>query len=115
MLFVILAVMCLVAIAFAAMPFVRDAQRYGLLAGASIVFVAAASAGIYAYTGSPGVPSGAGQQPEVDDMVASLAARLERQPDDLAGWKMLGRSYVQLYEQMLAARAADRQAVEEAS
>ncbi len=108
MLFAILAVMCLGAIGFAVLPFVRDAQRYSLLAGAAIVFVAAASAGIYAYTGSPNVASGAGQQPDVDQMVASLAARLERQPDDLGGWKMLGRSYLTLGNFDGAVRAFER-------
>lgn len=96
MLYVAFAVMCLVAIGFAVLPFARSAQRYGLLGGGAVVFVAALSVGIYAYTGSPGVPSGAGQQPDVDQMIASLAARLERQPDDVAGWKMLGRSYLTL-------------------
>lgn len=32
----------------------------------------------------------------VEEMVAGLAARLERQPDDLKGWTMLGRSYMAL-------------------
>lgn len=31
--------------------------------------------------------------PDVDTMIAKLAARLEKQPDDVNGWKMLGWSY----------------------
>lgn len=108
MLFVILALMCLLAIAFVIRPLARDVQRQGLLAGISVVFVAALSAGLYAYKGSPGLPSGASQQPDVDDMVASLAARLERQPDDLGGWKMLGRSYMTLNDFAAAADAFER-------
>lgn len=41
-------------------------------------------------------------------MVASLARRLEREPDDLQGWLMLGRSYAALEQFPLAARAYQR-------
>lgn len=96
MLWVVLSLMCLVAIVFTIRPLLGDLQRQGLLTGIAIVFVVAASAGIYGYTGAPDVPSGASNQPDADAMVASLAARLERQPDDLNGWKMLGRSQMSL-------------------
>lgn len=32
--------------------------------------------------------------PDVNTMIAKLVARLEKQPDDLKGWKMLGWSYL---------------------
>lgn len=32
--------------------------------------------------------------PDVDVMIAKLVARLEQQPDDVKGWKMLGWSYL---------------------
>ncbi|HSW13730.1 MAG TPA: c-type cytochrome biogenesis protein CcmI [Solimonas sp.] len=38
----------------------------------------------------------AGRQLAVEDMVAKLAARLEKSPDDIEGWAMLGRSYAVL-------------------
>jgi cytochrome c-type biogenesis protein CcmH len=41
-------------------------------------------------------------------MVAQLARRLERQPDDLKGWLMLGRSYSVLGQFPLAIRAYQR-------
>lgn len=41
-------------------------------------------------------------------MVARLARRLERKPDDLEGWLMLGRSYTALEQYPLAARAYQR-------
>jgi cytochrome c-type biogenesis protein CcmH len=41
-------------------------------------------------------------------MVASLARRLERHPDDLEGWLMLGRSYIVLEQPAHAARAYQR-------
>jgi cytochrome c-type biogenesis protein CcmH len=43
--------------------------------------------------------------PDVGEMVASLAARLKQDPDDLEGWLMLGRSYVSL-ERFVDAHAA---------
>jgi cytochrome c-type biogenesis protein CcmH len=47
----------------------------------------------------------AGQREEmIRGMVAGLAARLERQPDDIEGWRMLGRSWAVLGE---AARSAE--------
>ncbi|MBS0366983.1 MAG: hypothetical protein JSR67_14295 [Proteobacteria bacterium] len=42
------------------------------------------------------------------NMVSRLARRLERKPDDLAGWLMLGRSYLVLQEYPLAVRAFER-------
>jgi cytochrome c-type biogenesis protein CcmH len=41
----------------------------------------------------------------IQDMVAGLAARLEEQPDDLDGWRRLGRSYQVLGEPQKAADA----------
>jgi cytochrome c-type biogenesis protein CcmH len=41
-------------------------------------------------------------------MVGRLARRLEKQPDDLAGWLQLGRSYTVLEEFPLAIRAYER-------
>ena len=44
----------------------------------------------------------------IRDMVAGLAARLEDRPDDLEGWRMLGRSYRVLGELAKAADAYGR-------
>jgi len=42
------------------------------------------------------------------NMVARLARQLERNPDDLQGWMMLGHSYVVLEQLPLALRAYER-------
>ena len=61
-----------------------------------------AATGLYALLGAPAallpqqVASGAAHQStaaEVDQMVASLAARLQKNPADTKGWAMLARSY----------------------
>jgi cytochrome c-type biogenesis protein CcmH len=51
-------------------------------------------------------PAAAANSPE--SMVAQLARRLERDPTDLNGWMMLGRSYTVLQEYPLAVRAFGR-------
>ena len=52
-------------------------------------------------------------QTKVDDdspqtMVARLARKLEKDPQNLEGWLLLGRSYTQLQEFQLATRAYQR-------
>lgn len=75
---------------------------------ASAAWVAAmvvvGSAALYAATGQPDTPSAARgapsaqsaaaqNLPDVDTLIARLRARLESQPADAAGWRMLGWSY----------------------
>lgn len=108
MLWALLALMCLVAIAFAIWPLLKYLPRRTLLAGISIVFITASAAGLYNAVGSPHATSGASQMPDVNQMVTSLAERLQGQPDDVKGWKMLGRSYMTMGNYDEAARAFDR-------
>ena len=105
-------VMCLLAVLFVAWPLYRRENTLSPLIAVSVVLVVALSAGIYAYQGSPGIESGtATTAPDVDEMIASLAGRLESNPDDVAGWQMLGRSYMTLGNYAGAA-AAFRRAVD---
>ncbi len=78
--------------------------------------VPALAAGIYASLGTPGLPgrpfdeatrpaSDAATAALMDDAVERLEARLEREPDDLEGWLLLGRSHLVLQQYAEAARA----------
>lgn len=99
MMWLIFGLMGIGALAFMVLPIVKGSR---VLPAAVIVLSVALTAGLYAIVGSPGTPSGAGQAadagqlPDIGAMVEGLAARLEQNPDDVEGWKMLGRSYMQL-------------------
>jgi cytochrome c-type biogenesis protein CcmH len=108
MLWILLALMCLLGAGIAVLPFARDLRRRAPVAITTLLLVIGFSAGIYALQGRPEVPSGAGSQPDVGGMVTSLAERLETQPDDINGWKMLGRSYMTLGNYGAAAEAYGR-------
>jgi cytochrome c-type biogenesis protein CcmH len=93
-LWILLGLMSLVAVGFAIWPLYRQQQSLTPLIGVAVVFVVALSSGLYYYQGTPDQPSGSSALPGVDDVVVALAERLARNPDDLNGWKMLGRSYM---------------------
>ena len=93
-LWILFAVMSLVAVGFAVWPLYRHHKGLTPLIGLSVVVVVALSSGLYYYEGKPGIPSGGSALPELNDTVANLAKRLADNPNDLNGWKMLGRSYV---------------------
>ena len=96
-LWIALAIMGLVAVGFAVWPLYRRQRRLSPLVLGSTVFVVALSAGLYNYQGRPELPSASGGTlPEMEDVVADLAARLDANPDDVNGWQMLGRSYMSL-------------------
>ncbi len=105
MLWAAFGVMLLAALAAVLMPLYRAERALSARAIAVAVAVLAGSALLYQQIGQPDarfVPPG---PPSVEDMVASLASRLEDDPDDLAGWKMLGRSYAVMrrYPEAIAA------------
>ncbi len=62
-----------------------------------IVALPLAAAGFYMWLGSPDALNQTAQQAvtsaDIDRMVATLAAKLEKEPDNLQGWAMLARSY----------------------
>ena len=116
MFWLITGVMLAAAVLFVAIPLYRSEKRLTGNSIAAMVVVAAIAGALYAQIGSPGAPSGRGsaqdgEMPGIEEMVASLAERLKQNPEDIAGWKMLGRSYLQL-QNFPGAIAAFEKAVE---
>lgn len=99
---IIVILLCLAAIGFAVWPLWRKTRRLTPLVASVIVFTVALSAALYNQVGSPGLPSGrsgavaGGSEdlPGMDEAVASLEERLANNPDDINGWKMLGRTHL---------------------
>ena len=119
----ILVLLCLLAVVFAAWPLYRQSHRLTPLVATVIVFVVAMSAIMYDQIGSPGLQSGRssaaaganGDLPGMDQVIVSLKERLEANPEDAAGWKMLGRTQMALQDYAAAADAYERaMAIEEA-
>lgn len=105
----ILVLLCLLAIVFAAWPLYRESHRLTPTVASVIVFVVAMSAIMYDQIGSPnaqsgrngaasGAASGGEELPGMDEAVASLRKRLESNPDDVDGWKMLGRTQMAMQD-----------------
>jgi len=67
------------------------------LVAAIAVAIPAAALGVYLLVGSPGALSLQSEHQmnaqQLEAMVERLAARLRENPDDVEGWKLLGRSY----------------------
>lgn len=91
------------------------AQGAGVVAGSPVAAAAVAvllvggGAALYATWSSWSwpAPQAAGASSPTE-MVSQLVRRLEREPEDLEGWLMLGRSYVALGQLPLAIRAYQR-------
>ena len=114
MLFWVLALVLAVAAAIAIIwPLWRDPGR-GVGSGAgrtaaavTAAFVIVGGSAIYLWSSRWGWPeTPQGETPAA--MVSKLARRLEKEPDDLAGWLMLGRSQTALGQYPLAVRAYQR-------
>ena len=74
-----------------------------------------AAAGMYLLIGSPASMTQVATAPadrakDVERMVAGLAARLEKEPDNLKGWAMLARSYKVMGRSVEAEKAFDKAA-----
>jgi cytochrome c-type biogenesis protein CcmH len=109
--FILLAVVLTIAVVLLiAVPLARrgaDTQPAPRAAiGAALVIVLGAAACYLAWSNWNWSPDPDGNLPQ--NMVARLSRQLERNPDDLQGWLMLGHSYVVLQQLPLAVRAYER-------
>ena len=95
MFWLIIGAMLAAAVLVIAVPLYRFEKRLSLTSVLAIVTIAAIAGGFYSQIGTPDTETQGGDVAAVEDMVASLAARLRENPNDLQGWKMLGRSYLQ--------------------
>ncbi len=104
-LWILMAVMAIVAAAFLLRPLIGGR----LTSVPSIVSVVAVlfAFGLYLQIGRPDLTT-APEGPDIQGMVASLAERLEAEPNDIEGWKMLGRSFITLGQYSEAAEAFRR-------
>jgi cytochrome c-type biogenesis protein CcmH len=96
---VIAALMAAIAAAAVALPLLRNRQSRVAGAVAGVVVIGAA-AGLYPLWSTWDWHARAQQQAAVSPAVLEMVGKLEKQmrdhPDDIAGWLMLGRSYVAL-------------------
>lgn len=119
-LWIIFGVMSLAAVVFAIWPMYKHQRGLTPLIGAAVLFVVAVSSGLYYKQGKPELPSageraaaagtmqGAEDVGDLDTAIAGLAARLAENPNDMEGWKMLARSYLQVQDYDAAANAFER-------
>ena len=110
---VVLVLLCLLAIGFAAWPLWKAKHRLSPLVASIIVFTVAVSVGLYDTVGQPGVQSGRsglnnGDLPPMDEVITSLEARLAENPEDLGGWNMLGRTYMTMRNYDAAAETYEK-------
>lgn len=110
MLWIILGSMLFAAVLIVAIPLYKTQKSLSATSLLSVVAVTAIAAIIYSQIGTPTLPTSESDTPNVEAMVASLAARLQENPNDVDGWKMLGRSYLQL-KNFAGATTAYQQAV----
>ena len=97
-LWIIFAVMCLGAVAFAVWPIFKRQQRLSPLLAFSTIFVVALSTGLYSTQGKPELPSASGgaANQSMDAAIAGLIDKLADNPQNTQGWMMLGRSYMSM-------------------
>lgn len=102
MIWLLFAAMLLAAALVVTWPMYRAEKRVTTGLIASAVVVLGVSVLVYSSIGTPVPPEPAAS---LEDAVAALDRRLQENPDDIEGWKMLGRSYMQLqkYQEAIAA------------
>jgi cytochrome c-type biogenesis protein CcmH len=111
MFWIIVVALCLLAVLFGVWPVFKSTRRLTPLLAGIAVFTIALSAGLYNYVGEPNLPSGRGggdELPDMDGVMRALEERLQDNPDDINGWKMLGRSYMTMRQADKAVTAYEK-------
>ena len=100
------AALSLVALAFALRPLWRGRPVPGVIMVATLVV---ATGLLYAFVGTPAAlqPSAATESITLDDAITQLEGDLARDPNQVEGWRLLGRAYA---EQQQAGKARDANA-----
>lgn len=85
----------------------RDARWVGIVVALALPLLAG---GMYWVTGNPDAlrtqaPPQAGTMPNLDQAIGGLRAKLEQNPDNVEGWRMLARSYLSMDRYSEAASA----------
>jgi cytochrome c-type biogenesis protein CcmH len=106
---VLAALFALVAAAFLFVPLWRERSRSGRWSPAALAAVALtipAAVGLYLHvTTYTAPPAGHGGSAEERKLVDALADKMRANPDDVEGWRLLGRSYMALGEYANGRRA----------
>jgi cytochrome c-type biogenesis protein CcmH len=107
MLYIVAAALCAIAIGILLWPLVRQKRatgRWSVLGVAVAFAIVPVAFALYVYV-STWDPEGQQKANEGQRLVDELASRLVQSPDDVAGWTLLGRSYVALGDYDRGARA----------
>ena len=96
MLWALFSVMLAVAVLVFTVPLYRSERKLSATSGLTVVGLTLFASVMYMQIGSPNIKSNQDAVPNIEEMVSALALRMEETPTDLNGWKMLGRSYLQL-------------------
>jgi len=109
MLWILFGIMLLVAAIMVVWPLYQHKRRFSATIALIVVGIIGLSASLYSYIGTPHTDTeNLAADSNIEAMVASLDARLKENPDDLNGWKMLGRTYMQLGNQPQAIAAFEK-------
>jgi cytochrome c-type biogenesis protein CcmH len=106
-LYSVAALLCAVALGILLWPLLRQRQingRWSALGVAVAFAIVPVSFAVYVYV-SNWNPDVEQRAKEGERLVQELAARLAKSPDDIAGWELLGRSYMALGDYPQGARA----------
>jgi cytochrome c-type biogenesis protein CcmH len=106
-LYSIAALLCALAIGILLWPLLRQRRvtgRWSTLGVAVAFAIVPVAFGVYVYV-SNWDPDAQRNASEGQRLVQELAARLEQSPDDVAGWELLGRSYMALGDYSESVRA----------